>query len=600
MKKQIAVVMGLLLAFTAASCGSKPAGNNSGNNSGSGVGAGADPRLLVVEGLAEDMYPNLERMDKLGEGNYTGRIDVDLVFGKTKPGWEAVARAYEKIQPGVVVELNEHSDSTYKDNVTNAAMVSNTEWDIFQGNRLTNVEASAINLSSKMFSENHYAGIEVEDAENVDEGASKMWQEVLTTDAYITDKSGQNASCYIMNSESLSTAWFVNKTAFDDAVEQGYKNTEGKAEMPVTWDDLINLCGALSQAGYRYPLGLAGDSASVNESQFAWLFRVYGDQYYREMYPSINVQEGDAAWSSSNLAFDFSAEDKQPEANQGYNPSLTRFWNSILDENNAYNEGKGVEYVGAKSDKFACFLENLYKIRDYIPENFTTAKFEEVRDAFISFNNKNSPVVLLDYTGFGLTFGTEDRGFEIDFFDYPYMTCSHDIENKHVTTDFVRDVGGNGGYLSIMQHKNDPEQNNMNIDFLKFFMSPYGQSIYYQALQSQSIAPDGLSTVLDFAVPLTWKQFFESDKIQFNGLCDMNWYNNNFIYHVNGQEDSRTAHKEVVHALYKTGRGTTMEELIAEFQNTWDEAVRTGYNKLCESMRWNKNMWQSPGADPNS
>lgn len=29
------------------------------------------------------------------------------------------------------------------------------------------------------------------------------------------------------------------------------------------------------------------------------------------------------------------------------------------------------------------------------------------------------------------------------------MTCDH--EEKHVTTDFVRDVGGNGGYLSVLQ-----------------------------------------------------------------------------------------------------------------------------------------------------
>jgi hypothetical protein len=307
------------------------------------------------------------------------------------------------------------------------------------------------------------------------------------------------------------------------------------------------------------------------------------------------VQEGDKAWAASDLTFDFSLNDPQPESKLAYNPSLTRFWNSILDENNEYNEGKNVTYVGAMSDKFACFIENMYKLSEYLPADFTTTSFETQRDNFLSYKGKSSPVILLDYTGFGLTFGTEDRGFEVDFFDYPYMTCSHDVETKHVTTDFVRDVGGNGGYLSVMNHKNNSEQNEMNIDFLKFFMSPYGQSIYYRALQASKIAPDGLSTVQDFAVPSSWSQFFGSNKISFNGLCDLNWYNNNFIYHVNGQEDSRTAHLNVVQKLYKTSKQTTAEARILEFQTDWNTAVLTGFNTLCSDMNWSTTMWQKPG-----
>ena len=588
MKKWIAFTMALAMSLTLVGCGDRE------------KDPVQDDRIMQIEGLSEDLYPNLERMDAQGEGAYTGQIDVDLVCGKTKPGWDAVKAAYEKIQPGVMVKLTEHSDGTYKDSVTNAAMANNTDWDIFQGNRLPNVEASAFNLSSRLYSENHYAGVSVNDP-TAEKGSSKLWQSVLAEDAYITDKSGQNAACYIMNSESLSTAWFVNKNAFNDAVKAGYKNADGKEDMPVSWDDLVSLCSHMVEAGYKYPLGLAGDEASVNESQAAWLFRVYGDQYYRDMYPAINTQEGDLAWSENSFEFAFDLEDPQPEADQGYNPNLTRFWNSLLDENNAYNQGKnGLEYVGAKSDKFACFIENFYKVRDYVPENFTTAKFEDVRDAFMTAGSKNSPMILLDYTGFGLTFGTEDRGFEIDFFDYPYMACNHSDqeEEKHVTTQFVRDVGGNGGYLSVMQHKGDDEQNKLNIDFIKFFMSPYGQSIYYNALQSLKIAPDGLSTVLDFAVPAGWKQFFESDKIKFNGLCDINWYNNNFIYHVNGQDDSRTVHRTVVLDLFKTSKQTTKEGVIAEFQTNWDAAVQKGYAKLCETMKWNKTMWQTPGSAP--
>lgn len=555
----------------------------------------SDSRLIEVDGLAEDLYPNLDRMDEDDDNYYAGQVDVDIVFGKTLPGWEAVAAAYEKIQTGVYISLNDHSDGTYTNEVTNAVSNSSTDWDIFQGNRISNASSVAINLTSQLYDENHYAGIEVDD-EDADEGSSKMWQEVLSTDAYITDKSGSNTACYIMNSESLSTAWFVNNTAFDDAVELGYLNEDGEAAMPVSWDDLVSLCEYMVLAGYSYPLGLAGDTSSINESQFAWLFRVYGDQYYRDMYPSINVQEGDALWSDDNLEFNFSLDDEQPESDQGYNPSHTRFWNSLLDEDNEYNTDKNLTYVGAMSDKFACFLENLYAIKDFLPEDFTTLSFDTVRDRFLTFTSNSQPVILLDYTGFGLTFGTEDRSFELSYFDYPYMDCDH--EEEHVTTEFVRDVGGNGGYLSVFNHKSDSYQNEMTIDFLKFFMSPYGQSIYYAALQENSIAPDGLSTVLNFSIPESWNEFFNNDVITFNGLCDVNWYNNNFLYHVNGQSASVTAHATVVQALYKTKTYSSAAEAIADFQETWDEAIWDGFETLCEEMNWNKEMWKYPGTSP--
>ncbi len=594
MKKLITLFLALLLALTMAACSG---GGNGGDGGGNGGGE-RDDRLITVEGLDEDLYPNLARMDANIDNYYAGSVDVEIVFGKTLPGWQAVEAAYEKIQTGVDVRLNNHSDGTYLNEVTNAANDSGTDWDIFQGNRLSNVSAAAINLSSQLYNENHYAGVEVDDPD-VDEGSSKMWQNVLSTDAYITDKSGSNTACYIMNSESLSTAWFVNMTAFDAAVEQGYRNAAGEAATPATWDDLVSLCSYMRQAGYTNPLGLAGDSASVNESQFAWLFRVYGDQYYRDMYPAINVQEGDALYSENAYEFNFDLEDPQPESDMGYNPSHSRFWNSLLDENDEHHGNSGVTYVGANSDKFACFVENLYKLREYLPTDFTTVSFEDIRDRFLTATDadKTDPVVLLDYTGFGLTFGTQERGFEIDFFDYPYMTCSHEGE-EHVSTDFVRDVGGNGGYLSVMRHRGNEAQDEISVDFLKFFLSPYGQSIYYNALQSSQVAPDGLSTVLDFAVPESWSTFFESDKIAFNGLCDVNWYNNNFIYHVNGQTASREAHLTVVQRLYKTATYDTAAEAVADFQSRWDDAVRDGFDALCESMGWSKTFWQRPGTSP--
>lgn len=549
---------------------------------------GRDERLIEVEGLAETYYPNLERLDaENAEEVLAGKVDVDLIFGTTLDGWKAVADAYSRLQPGVSVELHDHSDSTYNESVTNAARDDSTDWDIFHGNRLgTRLNAVGYNFTSTLQSDNHYAGLS--DDPDLDPGTSRTWQEVLERDAYITDKSGSNTACYTLNSESLSTAWFVNQTAFADAVKQGYLNADGKPETPKTWEDLINLCACMVKAGYTHPLGLSGNEASVNASQFAWLFRIYGDQYYRDMYPAINVQEGDKTWTDTSYEFKFDLNATQPETDRGYNPSHTRFWNSVLDENETYGAAKNIPYVGAKSDKFACMLENFYRLKPYLPVDFATVDFATLEDRFASNSSKSAPMILLDYTGYGLSFGLQERNFEIDFFDYPAMTCEH--EENHVTATLVRDVGGNGGYLSAINHK-DEMQNKINVDFVKFFMSPYGQSVYYSALKTAHQAPSGLSTVLNVAVPEDWQTFYESDKIEFNGLCDVNWYNNLFIYHVNGLDTTISEHLTAVQNLYKADGA----EAVAAFQTRWDAAVREGYSKLCETMKWSKDIWMKPG-----
>lgn len=577
--KKTAVALALILAVSGLAFGCGDKGPQTG-----------EERLIRVDGLAETYYPNMERIDEeSAEEQLVGKVDVDLVFGTTLDGWRAVADAYMRIQTGVSVELHDHSDSTYDESVTNAIRDSSTDWDIFHGNRVgTRISAVGYNFTSTLQGENHYAG--VTDDPDLDPGSSRSWRDVLERDAYVTDKSGSNTTAYILNSESLSTAWFVNQTAMADAVAQGYLNAEGEPGTPLNWDDLIRLCECMVEAGYAHPLGLSGNEASVNASQFAWLFRIYGDQYYRDMYPAINVQPGDPVWTDANKTFDFDLSATQPESSQGYNPSYTRFWNSVLDEDGLYGPAKDIPYVGAMSDKYACFLENLYRLKPYLPQDFATVDFGTLEDRFSSFANKNAPVIILNYTGFGLSFGQQERTFEIDFFDYPAMTCAHG--EKHVTATLVRDVGGNGGYISAFNHR-DAMQNRINVDFVKFFMSPYGQSVYYSALKEKNLAPSGLSLVQNVAVPEDWKTFYESDKIKFNGLCDVNWYNSLFIYQVNGQAESVSAHLDAVQDLYRS-TGTSAEAVEA-FQTAWDAAVRKGFDDLCVTMKWSKDLWTRPG-----
>ncbi len=571
MRKKLSIfVVCIALAFSTVLVGCNNKGDNNNKPIDSEYIVPVDLDAEITAELADEYVPDVSKIKQ-----YEGSIHVHMILGKVVPGWKAVAKEYMRIQGNavnVVIDENQ-SAASYADNLRNALNSSNTDWDIVQGNyQNTLITSKGLNMYTGLVQQNPYAG----------EGL--YWDEVLSEDAYQTDKSGTDSSVYIMNSESLSTGWFVNMTAFRAAVEKGYKNADGKAEMPVTWDDLISLCSYMKQAGYTNPLGLAGDAESISSSQFSWLFRVYGDQYYRECTDQVIPQEGDFNYDPS-VTFVLKDEDPQPEGDPAYLPSAGRLMNLLFDKTSP-------SYVGATSDKFAEFLEQLYKMKEYLPADFQSLSQNNVRDRFqFQTGGMSAPQIFVDYSGYYLTHtASSDSVGEIDYFDYPYMV------GDEVSFKSVRDVGGNGGYLSIVKH--DSAQDALNLDFVKFFLSPYGQSIYYRALEAAGVAPDGLSTVQNAdgeslsVVPASWKEFFANDVLKFNGLCDMSQFTNNLIYHFTANPDTVSKNKELVWYLFD---GSIQ---IKDYQEQWYNSLFQAYQQRCKMSGWSEEMYLHPEKDP--
>jgi hypothetical protein len=143
-----------------------------------------------------------------------------------------------------------------------------------------------------------------------------------------------------MNSEGLQTAWFINDVARDAALMCGYTGNE----TPETWDELMDLCYYMQQAGYSNPLGISLDKDSISASQFTWLLRVYGDYYYRNEYQNIMLSN----------EFEYDPEDTNPEANMDYGVSANKFFYSIFKY--AYIR---ISVISLLSNYFICFLEHL-------------------------------------------------------------------------------------------------------------------------------------------------------------------------------------------------------------------------------------------------
>ncbi len=574
MKKLSILLLALLLVFSLAlsSCTSTvtppPADDDDGENNNGGNDDVGVKNPISVDHLDlgadfnSDYYPVKNQITQ-----QQGKIDVVILFDGTEKGWQAMAEEYERLHDGsVVVNLNTtYASSTYPEALKYQVTDRNTDWDIIQGNLVngSDLQQYCINMYTSITGNNGYAG-------------NKKWSTVIERDAYVTDKSGTSTATYIMNSENLLTAFFVNAVALEAAGEKGYRNANGEVGNPVTWNDLISLCDYMQQAGYESPLGISLDGSSIDAYNFSWLLRVYGDYYFRNEYDGI--------MNNNNYEYDPTLEN--PENDLSFAIDFTWLMHKILDDSES-NCG-GSHYVGPKSDKFNDFITNIAKMSPYLAGG-ATESMEDLRNEFqTQSNGKKSPQIVLDYSGMGLSFlSKETADFKVDFFDYPVMESEYVPEGT-----LVRDVGGNGGYLSIINH--DAAQNELNLDFMKFVMSPYGQTIYYNALAQTDFAPKGLTLVKNSLVnvPKEWKEFFQTDKISFTGLADQNEFVRNMVVSHGGQ-DIRTDKIEFYQNLL-IGQGSD-KKTVDQFCDAWYSVLSNAWAKYSAAQKWNPNCYKYPG-----
>lgn len=573
MKKSI-LSLSFTTLFLLASCGGGKTPIDSissiGNSSTGGSSLDANysnvTPLDLGTGFNSAYYPDTSKV-KLR----SGKVDVTLVFEGTEPGWEAIATEYERLMKGgVVVALDtKYSSDTYADKLQYEMTNSKTDWDIVEGNLGgANTDSTCIDMYSSIFTNNAYC-------------ANKKWNTVLEDNAYTTlSTSGTR----ILNSQYLQTAFFVNKVAMNKAGEKGYKNSNGAVANPVTWDDLLSLCSCMVQAGYPNPLGISLDDDSVGSTQFTWLERIYGDYYYRNEYDESMIDVKDSTGAVVPYHVDLTSQD--PEQHTDYDLCYTKLFSKTLDPNSS------LTYVGAKSAKYREYLEQFQGMKPYLMLDAASTSFSEMRSMFqTQSKGTSSPQVMLDYAGEGLAYtAKDDDSFSVDFFDYPKMISKGGYIKEGT---LMRDVGGSGGYLSIIGHNS--EQNALNLDFLKFFLTPYGQSIYYKALAATSAVPQGLTTVINdyVLIPEKWQSFFKTDKITFTGLSDSNPYVALYLRYLGTDNDSPKDHNKLM-KRYLTGTGT--DALTTNgFMSSWHDALMTAWPIFASNQGWNVNCYKYPG-----
>ena len=444
-----------------------------------------------------------------------------------------------------------------------------TDWDIVEGNLgLSNTRSKCVDMKNTINTKNPYCGAD-----------TKIWADVLDDIAYKTKEADTSGQSYILNTEVMQTAWFVNDVALQAAVDKGYKNADNEAGYPITWNDLILLCEKMVEAGYPNPLGISLCQASIDSLQFTWLLRVYGDYYYRQYYQYIVGFDPEYVWDN----YDPTA--KVVETNEGFSYSFAKVLNMLFEEDSPFGDG----YIGFTSDVYLDFVANLAKMNGYFFKDAATTEFSALRDEFrTQSDGVKSPQIMLDYLGFGINYeNAEKDGFSVGYFDYPTM------ESEYVPAETItRDIGGNGGFLSVVNHIGDKDQVELNKDFIKFVMSPYGQTIYYKGLAEAGRVPKGLSTVKNdlVVIPAAWKTFFEESEqtIKFNGDVDANPFLSWGVRYVVGKSKTQSVICEYWRNLLLLNTMT-----VPAFAAKWDEAVRADKDTVVKENGWGEKFWQN-------
>ena len=587
MRKKFVSAIALMTCFT--SVFGMTACNMGGGDSSTPDSTGGNGNTIAVnpltvaelgEGFDETYLPNKSAIKQ-----YSGKIDVALDFEGTQKGWEALAAEYERLQGGSVDVnvITTYSGSTYTSRLNNELTNMKTDWDIVEGNLgYGSTRARCVDMYPSISSYNPYCGTQI------------MWSSVLESAAYKTKEADNSGESYILNSEVMQTCWFVNDVAFDAAVEKGYLNAEGEEAYPVTWNDLISLCDYMQQAGYTNPLGITLCDASIESLQFTWLLRVYGDYYYRQFYQYIMAGDTNAVWDG------YSPTAKVVENNTGYGVQWAKLLNMMFERDCDFGKG----YVGMTSEVYLDFVGNLAKMKGYLMKDVSSTEFSALRDEFeAQSDGKESPQIILDYQGFGINYGKSEK-IELGYFDYPQMMAGNYesgmnagepiVDNENTIT---RDIGGNGGFLSVINHT-DALQNEMNKDFIKFVMSPYGQTIYYKGLAAAGEVPKGLSSVKNelVVIPNEWKTFFaESGKtVTFNGDVDANPFLGWGVRYANGYTETQKVIRGYWRNLLMTGLAENQVMTVAGFAAKWDTAVRSDVADIVAYNGWPTEFWKNP------
>ena len=319
-----------------------------------------------------------------------------------------------------------------------------------------------------------------------------------------------NGNWDVLGTFSTQILWFYNADIFR---EVGVKP-------PTTWNELIDVCEKLQQAGYQ-PIAIGGDLQSFWELQMGWLVQVYTDQTTRSTINIVRAQPGDYNYDE-DIDGKFKYDPTDPY-NDDTPANVTvnglRFWRGLMIDGTLRGDTEGMKTV----------MSNLAKVFPKYAggDKFFGTSMEGARTLFY----QGKAAMYVDTSGFlgdylivkksidedkAIVVGSGDnqvgltglKKFDLQTFHMPSME-GPGIEAK------ARTLEVSTGFISAV--KKEVDHNDLVVDFLMYFTSPEGFSTWVNALIGAGGHIDGKPLIK--GVELKGELATLLDNIPFIGNC---------------------------------------------------------------------------------
>ncbi len=486
-KRVVALVMsGIFAASMLAGCG----GNSTAGTSAEAVKSGSSS-----EAVASSSSGSAAESVETGTDDKTITVSVQADVG-VQEEWEAVAATYEKLHPDVTVDVDLKAADGYDQWVQTAFTTEDPKADIVNINLAGDTKTGkSINYSDYIDNDSPYS--------------DGTWGEQF--DVSKQRKTGATGAFDALSLESVQVLWLYNQDIFDEV----------GVEPPTTWDELIDVCQKLKDAGYQ-PIAMPGNYDSFYSGTMGWLSQIYADQTTRSMVNENRAQEGD--WD--------------------YDPDIDGTW--TYDPTDPWNDDSD-KVTQNPSRAFANIKNGVYR-----------GDTDGMKDVWSNFAK-----VFPEYVGGDAFFGTDADGAKTLFYQGKAAMMVNgawgviDFMNDMKALDSGKDVeDSNGNAISNVKKFNlgtfnmptmegdnfeapvrtievaigflgciskSQEHNDLVVDFLEYFSSEEGQSTAINAKLDGGGSVNGPSLVYGVEYPDDIQAAF--DQMTFIGNCQKDFSN---------------------------------------------------------------------------
>lgn len=403
-------------------------------------------------------------------------ITVSIQTGTgVEEGWQAVADAYMEMHPDVKVVLDLKASDGYDQWVQN----------VFASTDTTSVDIVNINLAGdaktgKSINYNDYI-------DNDSPYSDGTWKEQFEYGKQVINMADNTFDA--LSLDSVQVLWLYNQDIFDEV----------GVSVPTTWDELIDVCQKIQDAGYQ-PIAMPGDYDSFYSGTMGWLAQIYADQTTRSMIEVFKAQPGDYCYDPDiDDYFVYDPTDCFNDDSDKVTQNPVRAYAAIKDGTYAadsvgmktvwqnfakvlpgYAGGDamfGTDADGAKTlfyqGKAAMMVNGGWGITMFMNDMKALEAGEEVKDSAGNVIN-------------------DMQAFTLGTFNMPSME-GEGIEAKARTIEVAN------GFLGCVSK--DQAHNDQVVDFLMFYSSVEGMSIYINNAIAAGACPSGASLVYGVEYP---------------------------------------------------------------------------------------------------